>query len=159
MYTGHVQTVFSLFSASLRPSIFPRKFVLMCIVLSYLSVDTVHHILLYTVVYGTHSGWCRQERNKVARELKHKVFCLVWSVLKEVLVKKAENDSPSCFSRLRMSLCYLTSISVLLICTIHSQLCSHNLQNMVQTIILSYFLLCAVHLTQGFIYEKMLYGS
>ncbi len=42
MYTDHVQTVFSLYTASLRPSIFPMKFVLMCIVLSYLSVDTVH---------------------------------------------------------------------------------------------------------------------
>jgi hypothetical protein len=35
MYTDHVQTVFSLYTASLRPSIFPSKFVLMCIVLSY----------------------------------------------------------------------------------------------------------------------------
>ncbi len=88
----------------------------------------MHHTLLHTVVYGTHSGWCRQERNKVARELKHKVFCQVWSVLKEVLVKKAENDSPCCFSWLEMSICYLASISVLSICTVHSQLCSHNLQ-------------------------------
>ncbi len=86
--TIHVQTVFSLYTASLRPSISPWKFVLICVVLSYLSVNTVHHTLLHTVVYGTHSGWCRQERSKVARELKHKVFCLVWSVLKEVLVKK-----------------------------------------------------------------------
>ena len=69
------------------------------------------------VVYRTHSGWCRQEKSKVARELQHKVFCLVWSVLKEVLVKKAENDSPCCFSWLGMSICYLTSVSVTLICT------------------------------------------
>ena len=109
MYTDHIQTVFSLYTASLRPSISPWKFVLICVVLSYLSVNTVHHTLLHTVVYGTHSGWCRQERNKVARELKHKVFCLVWSVLKEVLVKKAENDSPCCFSWLGMSICYLAS--------------------------------------------------
>ncbi len=115
--TLHVQTVFSLYTASLRTSISPWKFVLICIFLSYLSVNTVHHTLLHTVVYGTHSGWCRQERNKVARELKHKVFCLVWSVLKEVLVKKAENDSPCCFSWLEMSICYLASISVLPICT------------------------------------------
>ncbi len=39
---------------------------------------------------------------------------------------------------------------------VHSQLCSHNLQNMVQKIILSYFLLCAVHFMQGFVSEKML---
>jgi hypothetical protein len=52
MYTDHVQTVFILYTAPLWPSIFPRKFVFMCIVLSYLSVDTVHHTLLYTVVYG-----------------------------------------------------------------------------------------------------------
>ncbi len=77
----------------------------------------MQHTLLHTVVYGTHSGWCRQEKSKVARELRHKVFCLVWSVLKEVLVKKAENDSPCCFSWLEMSICYLASISVLPICT------------------------------------------
>ena len=52
----HVQTVFSLYTASLRPSIFPWKFVLIFVVLNYLSVDTVHHTLLHTVVYGTHSG-------------------------------------------------------------------------------------------------------
>jgi hypothetical protein len=115
--TIHVQTVFSLYTASLRLSISPWIFVLICVVLSYLSVNTVHLTLLHTVVYGTHSGWCRQERNKVARELKHKVFCLVWSVLKEVHVKKAENDSPCCFSWLEMSICYLASISVLPKCT------------------------------------------
>ncbi len=44
---------------------------------------------------------------------------------------------------------------------VHSQLCSHNIQNMVGyiIIILSYFLLCAVHLMQCFIYEKMLQGN
>jgi hypothetical protein len=42
---------------------------------------------------------------------------------------------------------------------VHSQLCSHNIQNMVHIIILSSFLLCAVHLMQGFIYEKMLQGN
>ncbi len=78
-------------------------------------LPVVFKILRYSL--RTHSGWCRQERNKVARELKHKVFCLVWSVLKEVLVKKAENDSPCCFSWLEMSICYLASISVLPICT------------------------------------------
>ncbi len=89
----------------------------------------MHHPLLYTFVYGTHSGWCWQERSEVARELVHAVLCLVWFDLNEVLVKKAENDSPYCFSWLGMPICYLTSISVLLICT--SQLCSQNLQNMV----------------------------
>jgi hypothetical protein len=54
--TLHVQTVFSLYTASLRPSIFPRKFLLICIVLSNLSLKTVHHRLQYTLVYGTHSG-------------------------------------------------------------------------------------------------------
>ncbi len=54
--TIHVKTVFSLYTASLRPSISPWKFVLICVVLSYLSVNTVHHTLLHTVVYGTHSG-------------------------------------------------------------------------------------------------------
>jgi hypothetical protein len=38
-------------------------------------------------------------------------------VLNEVLVKRAENDSPYCFSWLGMSICYFTSIVVLLICT------------------------------------------
>jgi hypothetical protein len=48
MHTDYVQTVFSLYKASLQTSIFPMKFVLMCIVLSYLSVDTVHNTLLYS---------------------------------------------------------------------------------------------------------------
>jgi hypothetical protein len=42
---------------------------------------------------------------------------------------------------------------------VHSQLCSHNLQNIVQTIIFSYFLLCAVYLMQGFVHEKLLLGN
>jgi hypothetical protein len=29
---------------------------LICIVLSYLTVDTAHHTHLYTVVYGSHFG-------------------------------------------------------------------------------------------------------
>jgi len=61
MYTDQVHFIYKQFStyiytASLRPSSFPWKFVLIFIVLSYLSVDTVHNTLLYTVVYGTHSG-------------------------------------------------------------------------------------------------------
>ncbi len=78
----HVHTVFSLYTASLRPSIFRRKFVLICIVLSNLSVNTVHHTLQYTLVYGTHSGWCWSERSKVARELEHK------SWVQETLAKR-----------------------------------------------------------------------
>jgi len=61
MYTilvWHAQAVFSLNTAPLRPSIFCWKFGLICIVLSYLSVDKAHHTPLYTVVYGTYSGWC-----------------------------------------------------------------------------------------------------
>ena len=53
--TFHVQTVFSLNTASLRASIFHWKFVLIFVVLSYVSVDTVHHTLLYTIVHGTFS--------------------------------------------------------------------------------------------------------
>ncbi len=60
----------------------------------YLSVDMAHHTPLYTFVYGTHSGWCCWERSKLARDLEHKAFCLVWLVLNEVLVKKAKNDFP-----------------------------------------------------------------
>ena len=52
----HAQTVFSLNTAPLWLYFFVENFVLICIVLSYLSVDTAHHTLLYTVVYGTHSG-------------------------------------------------------------------------------------------------------
>jgi hypothetical protein len=72
----HAQTVFRLNTAPFRPSIFCWKFVLIGIVLSYLSVDRVHHTLLYTVVYGTHSRWCWCERSKLARDLEHKAFCL-----------------------------------------------------------------------------------
>ncbi len=42
---------------------------------------------------------------------------------------------------------------------VHSQLCSHNVQNRYMTIILSYLLLCAVHLMQGFLWEKRLLGN
>jgi hypothetical protein len=35
---------------------FLLKFVFICIVLSYLTVDTAHHTHLYTVVYGSLSG-------------------------------------------------------------------------------------------------------
>ncbi len=50
-----------------------------------------------------------------APSLQQDRYC--WLVLNEVLVKRAENDSPYCFSWLGMSICYLTSIPVLLICT------------------------------------------
>jgi hypothetical protein len=39
---------------------------------------------------------------------------------------------------------------------VYYQLRSHNVQNMVHTIILYYLLLSAVHMMQGFVYEKML---
>ncbi len=54
---------FSLNTAHLWDLIFCWKFVLICIVLSYLSLDTAHHKHLYTVVYGPHSGWCWWERS------------------------------------------------------------------------------------------------
>jgi hypothetical protein len=77
------------------------------------------HSAPYTSVHSCvrDTFWLMQERSKIARGLEPKVICLVWLVLNEVFVKKAENDSPFCFSWLGMSLCYLTSISVLLICT------------------------------------------
>jgi hypothetical protein len=155
MFTDQVHSMYRQFSAythaaSLRPSIFPRKFVFICIVLSNLSVNTVQNTLQYTLVYGTHSGGCWSERSKVARELEHKVFCLVSLVLNEFFVKRAENDSPYCFSWLGMSICYFSSISVLLYMYIHNWV-----QIMFKiwyiTIILSYLLLCAVHLMQGFV--------
>ncbi len=121
MYTDQVNFMWKQFSAYIQLLYGLQFFPGDCpniLVLSYLSVDTFYHALLHTVVYGTHSGWCIQKRSKVARQLKHKVFCLVWSVLNEVLVKKAENDSPYCFSWLGVSICYLTSVSVFLICTL-----------------------------------------
>jgi hypothetical protein len=112
-FSAYIQLLYSF-------TIFPGKFVLMFVVLRNLSVGTVHRALLHTVVYGTHSGWCRWERRKVSGELEHKVFCLVWLVLNEVLVKKAENDSCYCFSWLRMSTCHMTSISVITFMYIHN---------------------------------------
>ncbi len=104
-------------------------------------------------MYGTHSGRCRQERSKAARELEHKVFCLIWSFLNKVLLKKADNDSPYCFSCVGMSIGYLTSVSLLLICT--SQLCSHNLQNMVHYNYLVWFSTLCCPLDAGFrLWEK-----
>jgi hypothetical protein len=77
------ESFFNLNTAHLWPSIFCWKFVFICIVLSYLTVDTAHHTHLYTVVYGSLSGWCWWERSKLARDLGHKAFCLVWLVLNE----------------------------------------------------------------------------
>ncbi len=77
-------------------------------------MDTAHHTLLYTIVYGTHSGWCRWEKSKLARDWELKAFCLFWLVLSEVLVKKAENDSPYCSSCQGRSIWYLLSLSVFL---------------------------------------------
>ncbi len=68
------ESFFNLYTAHLWPSIFCGKFVFICIVLSYLTVDTAHRSL---------SGWCWWERNKLARDLGHKAFCLVWLVLNE----------------------------------------------------------------------------
>ncbi len=121
-------------------------------------MNTVRHTPQSTLVYGTHSGWCWSEKSKVARELKHKVFCLVWLVLNEVLEKRAENDSPYCFSWLGMPIWYLFSISVLLYMYIHN--CVHIMFKIWYiTIILPYLLLCAVHLMQGFVSEKRLLGN
>ena len=77
------ESFFNLNTAHLWPSIFCWKFVFICIVLSYLTVDTAHHTHLYTFVYGSLSGWCWWERSKLARDLGHKAFCLVWLVLNE----------------------------------------------------------------------------
>jgi len=111
-------------------------------------VNTVHHTLQYTLVYGTHSGWCWSERSKVARELEHKVFCLVELILNEVLVKRAENDSPYCFPWLGMSICYF--LQFLYYLYVHSQLCSHNLQNMVHDKYLVLFSTLCCPLDAGF---------
>ncbi len=54
---------------------------------------------------------------------------------------------------------YVISLQFLYYLYVHSQLSSHNIQNMVHIIILYYFLLCEVHLMQGFIYEKVLQGN
>jgi hypothetical protein len=77
------ESFFNLNTAHLWSSIFCWKFVFICIVLSYLTVDTAHHTHLYTVVYGSLSGWCWWERSKLARDLGHKAFCPVWLVLNE----------------------------------------------------------------------------
>jgi hypothetical protein len=71
-------------------------------------------------------------------------------VLNEFFVKRAENDSPYCFSWLGMFICYLSSISVLLYMYIHNCV-NIRFKIWYMTIILSYFLLCAVHLMQGFV--------
>ncbi len=68
----------------------------------------------------------------VVWESEHKAVCLVWSVLNEALVKKAENDSQYCSSWLGMSICHLTSISVLLICTFTTV--SHNYLVLISTL-------------------------
>jgi hypothetical protein len=79
-------------------------------------------------------------------------------VLNEFHVKRAENDSPYCFFWLGMSICYLSSISVLLYMYIHN--CVHiRFKIWYITIILSYFLLCAVHFMQGLVSEKRLVGN
>jgi hypothetical protein len=121
------ESFFNLKTAHLWPSIFCWKFVFICIVLSYLTVDTEHHTHLYTIVYGARnyrpcfrenqpkrsfsikwkrafwacfrenwvykfghgslSGWSCWERSKLARDLGHKAFCLVWLVLNEESLK------------------------------------------------------------------------
>jgi hypothetical protein len=87
--------------------------------------------------------------------MEHKVFCLDLLVLNKVLVMKAENDFLYVFSWLGMSICYSSSISVLLYMYIHN--CVHIMFKIwYMTIILSNLLLCDVNLMQGFIYEKML---
>ena len=63
-------------------------------------------------------------------------------------VKKAENDSPYCFSWLGMSICYLPSTSVYLY--VHLQLCSHNVQNMVHDNYLVLFTSLCCPLDAGF---------
>ncbi len=101
-----------------------------------------------TVVNGTHSGWCWWERSKV--ELEYIVFCLDLLVLNKVLVKEAQNDFFSCFSWLGISICYSSSISALLYMYIHyCVLIMFKIWYI--TIILCKFLLCALHLMQGFL--------
>ncbi len=102
MYTYQVHCRHRQFSAYIHLlyglQFFPRKFAFICIVFNYLSVDTVHHhTLQYTVVYGTHSGWCWWERSKVAREWEHTVYYLDLLVLNNVLVNKSWKWFPLLF--------------------------------------------------------------
>jgi hypothetical protein len=65
MYTDQVHFIYKqfltyIYTACLRPSSFPWKFVLICIVLIYLSVDTVHNKLLLPSLIGSICGSCEE---------------------------------------------------------------------------------------------------
>jgi hypothetical protein len=71
---------------------------------------------------------------------------------------KAENDSPFLFFLVRTVHMLFDFSFCITYLYIHN--CVHIIFKIWYIlIILSYFLLCAVHLMQGFVYEKMLQGN